>query len=824
MKRANRFLMFTAMAAMLLQVSCKKEDDIKPEPEPEPQEIIVSENTKVVDDETRAIISDVDTTNYTFTFSSVNDFVEDLKPGDILVDSASDAAPYGYLRKVAAVKKLKSGTVVETQQATLPEAVEKGSIRFRSGNLKIGQIEKMELAEGVKLLNKKDSDFTVFSFDYNNTFDHDHGEFTISGHTELEIEFFMDFKWDMDWFALPPKPIVTLFEAGVELNQGANLDMNGDGGATLSERISLGKFHFTPYVVMLGPVPVVFVPRIELFLEMDGSVSAVFTASASESLEGRIGVEYTDDGGWDDIRSSGYNFDHSPPHLDTEAEFTARIGPEVALLLYGVAGPFANVTAYSDLDAFLYNTTLNWDMEFSVGVDTEVGAKVDVLGFGTEYSNSFNLFEETLIDLNDEPYGDHIYLQNPSDESNHILGDQIQISTTYTGQTPDYVVFTIEYEQHFIDEEEPFEYTWNTQNEGEGRKVVNVSSYIDGEWLDSDAAYVNLRLSVWDEVDLSLAGLSDNSSVSSVYFFDTQYGFITANNAGTGKILRTEDGGFSWIEYYSSGTALEEMFLFSNDGSGAILTGNHKVMKTDDAGYSMEEMTYGQFDQPTFQWKNIYDISTNFSGELLAVGKDTGIPYHFHVYRAETENNAPVGEFQIPYPNEYGLPPKIEMSGDFGLLYQVFNEDEPNKSYFMITEDGGETWAGSPIPEITSGVTLHDAAIWNENKIWIVGEKEGNGIILRSDDAGNTWQKKTLNNSGPITSVEFTGPEDGYFTIGENTAYEIAKLYKTNDGGEYWMPQYDFETTKAMNHVHFYAADFGMVAGEGEKAYRYSIR
>lgn len=30
MKKANRFLMFTAMAAMLLQVSCKKEDDLKP--------------------------------------------------------------------------------------------------------------------------------------------------------------------------------------------------------------------------------------------------------------------------------------------------------------------------------------------------------------------------------------------------------------------------------------------------------------------------------------------------------------------------------------------------------------------------------------------------------------------------------------------------------------------------------------------------------------------------------------------------------------------------------------------------------------------------
>lgn len=827
-KKAKKMkkLLFTLIAlAILFTMSCKKGTPEQPEPDPEPTEdVIVAENTRIIDQQTRSIITSIDTIDYTIIVTGSSDIISNLKVGDILVDSASAQAPYGYLRKVTAISNTKAGEVViNTGQATLTEAVNKGNIAFNTGQLNMGQVESFWLSDGVVLQNLKNTDFSVFSFDYEKVFENENGNITISGHTDLDIEFFFDFDWDFDWLSLPPMPIVEKFESGVEINQSASIMCVSEAGAGMHERISLAKFYFTPWTFMVGPVPVVFVPRIELFIEMDGTITAVFTASASESFNGRLGTSYTDENGWNEIEEKTYEKDYVAPNLTAGAQFTTHVGPEIALLLYGIAGPFTNVTGCSQVDASLHTTTGNWDLNFIVGAQAQVGVKIDMLGFNEDWHKDFCFFQDTLLHLDNEPFGNDIYISHPVDGQSYLVGEPITVTTSYTGETPDEVEFIIDYTTVFVDTEEPFEYIWDTEGFPENGHIVYVSSKIGGVEIANDAASINLVIPVWDILNLSDLGLGETTDANDLFFINTTDGWMTVEGPGMGKVLTTTDAGQTWQEKYSSTTPLRQVIMFNNQGEGIFLDAFGKVLGTTDAGASMSELQYGQFNQPTFQWKDIFGLSTNNEGEIVAVGKDTGIPYQFSVYRANMAFNDPTGHFDLPYPNEYGTAPKIVMNGNSGFLYGVYNEDETSKSYYMTTTDGGASWDGFEFNVVDATANLHDAHMPDEDHIWIVGGDVDGAIVVMSDNGGASWTKVGLTGTPEFSSVYFVSNDEGFATVKDWSDEFEAKLYKTTDGGHNWEPMIETSTNYGMSKVFFLGEDFGIVSGKGPQIFRYSV-
>lgn len=116
---------------LVLSFACKKKTS---DPEPEPKGVKVSDITKVMDLETRAAIMSIETSDFTFVFSET-DVVVNMAIGDILKDSASEFARYGYLRKITSIDDAKGEIVVYTEPAGLTEAALQGSIDFNSGNI-----------------------------------------------------------------------------------------------------------------------------------------------------------------------------------------------------------------------------------------------------------------------------------------------------------------------------------------------------------------------------------------------------------------------------------------------------------------------------------------------------------------------------------------------------------------------------------------------------------------------------------------------------------------------------------------------------------------
>ena len=98
----------------------------------------------------------------------------------------------------------------------------------------------------------------------------DYGEFTMEGHTSLDMEFFFNFDWEwvweVDWTLGHAE--VELFESGVIIDQQASIHTQATGLMTVDKHYTLASFYFTPWTFMVGPVPVVFYPKLELIMDI----------------------------------------------------------------------------------------------------------------------------------------------------------------------------------------------------------------------------------------------------------------------------------------------------------------------------------------------------------------------------------------------------------------------------------------------------------------------------------------------------------------------------------------------------------------------------
>jgi photosystem II stability/assembly factor-like uncharacterized protein len=359
-----------------------------------------------------------------------------------------------------------------------------------------------------------------------------------------------------------------------------------------------------------------------------------------------------------------------------------------------------------------------------------------------------------------------------------------------------------------------------------GEHSIIVNAKMGGETIATDNADINLYEVHWSDVDLSDLGATDQTTCTDVYFYDGMTGWITLAGAGYGKILQTNDGGVTWQEQSNTTFPMHEMEMFGTN-QGIYRTYFNTVKYTDDGGQTISTLEYSEIPgvwQPTFQWKDIFDIATNINDEIVAIGKDTGIPYYFHVYYANIDDHKPTIDFQIPFPNEYGMAPKIETYGQNAIVYGIIDEDNTSVAYYMISNDVCETWQSHSFSQITNSNTyLRDACYYTEDNLWIVGSENGVALVMISADGGNTWNKATVDGVSAFGSVSFVNAEVGYASLFDYTSSDVSRLYKTIDGGYTWSPVTEVTSQYPMSRVFFKEQNQGMVVGKGDKAYRYYL-
>ncbi|NOY49371.1 MAG: hypothetical protein GXO88_02205 [Chlorobi bacterium] len=832
----NLLLILLAIGILISPIACKKKNtQPKPDPDPIPDttEIIISENTKVIDLETRNAISKIDTSNFTFTFNGSTDELSALKVGDILVDSGSEIVAYGYLRKVKKIDSSRGETIVETEPAGLTEAILQGSIDFNSGKLKISQVQRMELAKGVKLKTLKNTDFTVFDMDYDMEFGSGNDKVSVKGNTSLSMEVFFKFKWDYCILCAPPEVEVSLFESGIELDQTASINVVSEYGASISERIPLATFYFQPWTFAIGPVPVVFIPKVQLFVEVDGSVSAEFSTGASESFNGRLGAKYTSDDGWSTIADKTFIFDYYPPQLDLSASVKANVGPEVSLMLYGVAGPFTNVTACSQLDAERHTGTDNWDLDYKVGVKSEVGIRVDVFLFEDEWSNSFCLFEQSLMHLDNEPMETGVFFENPKDGDWLGLGTTVDLTARVTGATPSKLDFYVDGSLLGSLDSEPWILNWNTASSTYGDHILIVNDMIGGEIVASDTINISLLNAEWKVVDLSPLGQNNETINKDVFFSGSDEGWMVGGTeyGFGGYMLHTTDGGLNWETISPTG------ILAPNTLDNIIFINEGEVLATTITGQVITSMGWQEIKYPTLEgfeltFKNfeVNDIAISNIGKLVAVGNVLNENAYKIMYaKAVSGDYEPSEGPSIPYYyNDMPTKPKIYFRNAKGIVYNLKDQSNPIRQYIMLSDDGGMSWESMQLN--ASGITRDDdiygAFFLDENKGWLVGrESQGFAVVLKTTDGGQSWEKINVEDVYNFGSIWMLSTEEGYATVNTINVGDIVKtkLYHTQDGGYSWSPVDIVHTRLPMKKVFFKGPYLGCTVGGGSDVFMFSV-
>jgi len=355
---------------LLVTQTCKK-DEI----EIGPDELIIADETNVIPAQAwDTYFESYDTTSNTLTFSAGINGDHQIETGDIIISDKGE----GLLRKVSSIQTSNNKTIVKTTDASLTDVIEQGSVEFES-TLTVSQIKSIDYHyKGVSLKNQnlKSTDQTQFNWNINVVLYDNDGQ---SATTADQIKLVGDFT--CDW-TVKAKIKIGLSQGIKEINFGyessEELDLELIAGLEyeLEKKITLATVNFTPIIVTVGVVPVVFTPQLKIIAGVDGYANASITTGIEQSLSFNAGILYTKDGGWNPYSEFDKSFNFQPPQLNLNAGAEAYLKPELNIKVYAVAGPYVNLKLYSKLDADLLKTP--W-WELYAGLNMNAGAKIEIL-------------------------------------------------------------------------------------------------------------------------------------------------------------------------------------------------------------------------------------------------------------------------------------------------------------------------------------------------------------------------------------------------------------------------------------------------------------
>ena len=336
---------------------------------------VIPETTEALTDTTTQYLSAVSPDGVVYAFSAVTPELAELDPGDVMVGGVSAAAPYGFLRRVTSVASVGSGLQVSTEPATLGDAIEQGDAYF-SQELSPEDLRDVVWPEGVTLatpMGSKNFHFNIVNVVlYDHDGDHETTDDQIRANGALDLLLGFDFSFRIKGGQLKTLDFIGRVNETADLQVGAHVQI----GALYEE------FSLTPPVTLsaitfpIGPIPVVITPVLSIFIGMDGNAHVGVTASVTQQAGLSGGLRYAN-GSWSPVAERTNDFLFDPPHAYASLNLRAFGGARLAVLLYGVTGPYMTIDLYLALrvDPFAGN----W-IDLYGGLKWFVGVRVEIFG------------------------------------------------------------------------------------------------------------------------------------------------------------------------------------------------------------------------------------------------------------------------------------------------------------------------------------------------------------------------------------------------------------------------------------------------------------
>ena len=245
--------------------------------------------------------------------------------------------------------------------------------------------------------------------------------------------------------------------------------------------------------------------------------------------------------------------------------------------------------------------------------------------------------------------------------------------------------------------------------------------------------------------------LNFNRGISSIYFVDANTGWVVGEDQ---VIMKTSDGGDSWITQHDRGFASFTSVHFVNANKGFAL-GHKSLAKTTDAGVTWE------IEETDFFGREMFFISENIGWISISteIYKTTDGGISWTEFPSFTDKL--IGKFHFADSNT-----GMAIGG-----LRIFR-----------TTNGGTTWEDVSPAEALLGRSVY---LISSTVGWVVGPLSS---VYKTIDGGNTWitvsdaSNPTI--SGNHTSVFFHDESVGLI-VGEGLDSR-GSIYRTIDGGENW--------------------------------------
>lgn len=332
--------------------------------------------------------------------------------------------------------------------------------------------------------------------------------------------------------------------------------------------------------------------------------------------------------------------------------------------------------------------------------------------------------------------------------------------------------------------------------------------------------------------------LNSNSAddLSEIYFINRLDGFAAGSS---GSILKTTNGGSNWVKVFTGTDVYLHDIIFPVQATGYCAGLSGTVLKSSDKGNS---------------WRKIVSGTTAPLFCLDFIDDEKGIAGGYKIIIKTSDGGKSWDNQDLDYS-------KIESVAGVSYINDntIYAAGNIPGGSFCKTTDGGVSWKISTLglPYVFDGSVdlVRSMSFLNVNTGYIVTDF---GTILKTSDSGNTWIRDSSfrpsytklsvmydiniadsncifisGSGGTLISSENAGQNwyvksgnkntlrashftDQYFGI---AAGERGEVLKTKDGGLKWTELNNF-TTKFLNSVFFINYNTGYVAGDSGAIYK----
>ncbi len=317
---------------LLALLSCRDDD----RPAPPPSAVVVAEAAVIVDDATADALTSLSADWTTLVFAGSTPQLDTLQAGDVLVSDVHPNLHGGLLRAVLAVDRDGDVTTVTAGPAGLTDVIEEGSMAAVLDLSQAGVGERFG------------PDALVVGFNEEVVFDGDddlsttYDQVRVDGSVSIDPDLVIDI--DISGFSLQKATV----ELRTDLD--AYLTVDSDRQAVIDETFVLRTIYYTPITIFIGPVPVVFIPKLELAIDLDGSITARLRDTLEVETYAAVGFGY-DDGQFGplvELDPTG-SLDIASFEPGGTSELKVALNARYDVAAYGMAGVYVGLGPYARL-------------------------------------------------------------------------------------------------------------------------------------------------------------------------------------------------------------------------------------------------------------------------------------------------------------------------------------------------------------------------------------------------------------------------------------------------------------------------------------------